>query len=164
GRPRNDKIPYVQVSLVDENNSLIHQVSLANLLKSIDHKKEWVELVAEKPHPVVKIINKKATLDYLKKAKAKRRETVRKNILKEVQLTWGSEQSDLEHKLARVRSYLEIGARVDIVFSTKPKAVPPPPAVMRKKLQDTIEMMADVSTEFKPVEWRRNLASIHLKG
>ncbi|KAJ7477222.1 hypothetical protein B0H11DRAFT_1651005, partial [Mycena galericulata] len=162
-RFRNEAIPFAEVSFVDEDNVLV-KMSLRRLLNSIDHTKEWVELVATTPNPVVKIINKKAAIVKEKQVKEKRRETVRRNMVKEVQLTWGSEQSDLEHKLARVRSYLEIGAKVDIVFTTKPNAVRPAAHVMNQKLKDTVDMMADISTEWKPVEWRRNMAAIFLRG
>ncbi|KAJ7499404.1 hypothetical protein FB451DRAFT_1073633 [Mycena latifolia] len=161
-RPRNDQIPYEEVSLAEDN--VLVKMSLRRLLSSIDLKEQWVELVAENPMPIVRIINKKVRLAKQKELKKSQRESTRKNIVKEVQLTWSSEQSDLEHKLARVRTYLEIGAKVDVVFSTKAKTNSPSPAVMNQKLQDTIEMMADVSTEAKPVEWRKNMAVIHLRG
>ncbi|KAJ7666526.1 hypothetical protein B0H17DRAFT_1018927 [Mycena rosella] len=162
-RIRNENIPHENVYLVNEENALV-KTSLADLLASTDLKEYWVELVAAKPLPVVKLANKKEALVKVKQTRVKAREVLRKNIVKEVQLTWGSEKSDLEHKLARVRMYLEIGAKVDIVFSTKTKGTPPSQLFMQKKLQDTVEMMADVSKEWKPVEWRRNIAAIHLKG
>ncbi|KAJ6627341.1 hypothetical protein B0H10DRAFT_1699590, partial [Mycena sp. CBHHK59/15] len=161
--PRNEEIPFTEVSLVVEDNKLF-KTSLKRLLKSINHKNEYIELVSSKPEPVVKIINKKEALVRVKKVKERRREVGRQNIVKEVQLTWGSEQSDLEHKLARARTYLEVGAKVDIVYTTKSKTVPPAVKVMQQKVQDTITMLADVSTEWKPVEWRRNMAAIFLKG
>ncbi|KAJ6567376.1 hypothetical protein DFH09DRAFT_457936 [Mycena vulgaris] len=164
-RPRNEKILHEDVSLVVEDNTLV-KMSLKDLLSSINNKTHWVELVdvSTKHGPVVKIIDKKQALAWQKDVKARRRVSTRRNLRKEVQLTWSSEKSDLEHKIARVRSYLEIGARVDVVFSTKPNTDPPAAKVMQQKLQDTAEMMADVSTEERPVEWRRNFAVIHLRG
>ncbi|KAJ7762750.1 hypothetical protein DFH07DRAFT_813345 [Mycena maculata] len=162
-RPRNEAIPYEDVYVVDEDNVLV-RMSLKRLLHTIDHNKEFVQLVDAKPQPVVKILNKKEYIIKLKAVRGRQRESARKNTTKEVQLTWGSEQSDLEHKLARVRSYLEIGAKVDVVFATKPNGTPPSMDVMQRKLKDTVEMMADISREWKPVEWRRNMAAIFLQG
>ncbi|KAJ7087293.1 hypothetical protein B0H15DRAFT_843390 [Mycena belliarum] len=162
-RPRNKSIPFETVFLVDSDNVLV-EMSLSRILETIDLKKEMVELVDTTPRPIVKILDRKLAFAKLKEAKAKKRDTARKNMLKEVQLTWTSAQSDIDHKLARVRTCLEFGARADIVFSNKAKTPAPTPAVMQKKLQDALDMMADVATECKPIEWRRNIAVIHLQG
>ncbi|KAF7330843.1 hypothetical protein MVEN_02423600 [Mycena venus] len=163
-RLRDEHIPYAEVSLVEDDNTLV-KTSLKRLLKSVNRKEEWVELVAETPEPVVKIINKKEAIATQKKAKERQREVARKNIVKEVQLTWGSEQGDLEHKITRIRSYLEMGAKVDIVFSTKSnKGSPPPVKAQQAKVQSTIDDLADISKEWKPVEWRKNMAAIFLRG
>jgi translation initiation factor IF-3 len=162
-RLRNQDIPYEQVHMVNEDKVFV-KLSLQQVLDSIDHKEQWVELVAERPNPVVKIVNKKAQLIKQKEMKKGHHAATRRNIIKEVQLTWSSEQGDLEHKLARARTYLEIGARVRIVFMSKANGIPTPQAVMLQKLKDTVEMMADASTEERPVEWRRNMAIIHLRG
>ncbi|KAJ7638394.1 hypothetical protein FB45DRAFT_1023189 [Roridomyces roridus] len=161
-RLRNKDIPFQEVHLADENGVLV-KTSLRDLLERIDHRNQWVELVAQEP-PVVKIIDKKARLALQKQAKEKAREVARKNMVKEVQLTWMSEAGDLQHKLTRARAYLEMGARVDIVFSPKPKVTNPPPHVQREKIGEIVETLADVSTEFKPVEWRRGMAIVSLKG
>ncbi|KAJ7163816.1 hypothetical protein C8R43DRAFT_254040 [Mycena crocata] len=162
-RSRNHDIPYDEVFLVDDDNVLV-KVPLKRLLSSIDHKLEWVELVGTDPHPVVKRISKKQVYIHEKNAKGKQREQVRKNIHKEVQLTWGSEKGDLEHKVARIRGYLEMGAKVDIVFSTKTKTAPPLAKVMQEKLRETLDLTSDISTEWRPIEWRRNMAIVYLRG
>ncbi|KAJ7667557.1 hypothetical protein DFH06DRAFT_1085112 [Mycena polygramma] len=162
-RVRNREIPYEEVTLVDDDGVLT-KLQLKNLLGTINHATEWVELVSETHGPVVKIVNKKFALKMEKKLREKQREGMRKNIKKEVQLTWVSEQSDLDHKLARVREYLEIGAKVDIVFSTKPKTDPPSVQAMQEKVKNTVESMAEISKEWKPVEWRKSLAAIFLQG
>jgi len=162
-RPRDESIPYTEVSLVEEDNVLV-KMSLKRLLSSINRLEQWVELVAVTPEPVVKIVNKKAALVTQKKMRERQREVARKNIVKEVQLTWGSEQSDLDHKLARVRSYLEMGAKVDIVMTAKTNAVAPPVKVQQAKVQSTIESLADIAKEWKPVQWRKNMAAIFLRG
>ncbi|KAJ7265898.1 hypothetical protein B0H12DRAFT_1179770 [Mycena haematopus] len=161
--PRDEKIPHEEVSVVQEDNSLF-KTSLKSLLQSLDRTKVWVELVAVVPQPVVKIVEKKAAVAAQKKLRERQRVSARKNTVKEVQLTWGSEPGDLEHKLDRVRSLLEIGVKVDIVFSTKPKTLPPSVAVQQAKVKDTIESLADISKEWKPAEWRKDMAAIFLQG
>ncbi|KAJ7047858.1 hypothetical protein C8F04DRAFT_920936, partial [Mycena alexandri] len=158
---RNDKIPYSEVSMVEDK--VLVKVSLARLLDSIELKEEWVELVTEDPIPIVRVVNKRDALAREKLKKIKQREVARKNIVKEVQLTWWSEQSDMEHKIARVRMYLEMGARVDIVFSSKPNTPPPPMKVRKERVQNTIELMEGIATEWKPVEWRKSMAAIYLQ-
>ncbi|KAJ7367818.1 hypothetical protein DFH08DRAFT_761150 [Mycena albidolilacea] len=162
-RLRDEKIPYVEVSVVEEDNTLV-KTSLRRLLRSIDRTESWIELVSEDPEPVVKIINKKAAVEIQRRLKKQRRESARHNIMKEVQLTWGSEPGDLEHKLARVRAYLEMGAKVDIVYAIKPNAVPPSVAVQQEKVQNTIDSLADIAKEWRPVEWRKNIATIFFQG
>ncbi|KAJ6516382.1 hypothetical protein C8R45DRAFT_763541, partial [Mycena sanguinolenta] len=161
--PRDESIPYEEVSVVQEDNSLV-KTSLKTLLRDLDRTKVWVELVAVKPEPVVRIVLKKAAVAAQKKQREKQRASARKNTVKEVQLTWGSEPGDIEHKLARVRSFLEIGQKVDVVFSTKPKTQPPSAAVQQAKVKETIESLADTSKEWKSVEWRKDMAAIFLQG
>ncbi|KAJ7229146.1 hypothetical protein GGX14DRAFT_345403 [Mycena pura] len=162
GNPRDEHIKHAEVSLVEDN--VLVKLSLKRLLNSIDRRDQWVELVSDTPEPIVRIINKKQELLRQKKLKERQREAARLNVVKEVQLTWGSEQSDMDHKLARVRAYLEMGARVNIVFSAKPKTVPPRVKSQQEKVQSTIELMADISTTWQPVEWRKNTAVIFLRG
>ncbi|KAF8211622.1 hypothetical protein K438DRAFT_1664421 [Mycena galopus ATCC 62051] len=162
-RLRDDKIPYEEVSLVQEDNVLV-KTSLKRLLSSIDRSKQWVELVAVTPEPVVKIVLKKVAVEIEKKLRVKQRQAARKNSVKEVQLTWGSETGDLDHKVARIRSYLEIGAKVDIVFSTKPKVTPPLVTVQQEKVQEMIGRLADISKQLREVDWRKDMAAIFLQG
>ncbi|KAJ7179610.1 hypothetical protein C8R46DRAFT_1074248, partial [Mycena filopes] len=151
-----------QVSL-KQDNALV-KMSLTSLLNSINLKDEWVELIAEEPFPIVRRVNKKAALLKSKEDKLKLRESSRKHVVKEVQLTWWSEQSDLDHKIARVRSHLEMGARVDIVFSSKPNTPPPPMQTRKERVQKTIELLEEFATPWKPVEWRKSMAAIYFQG
>ncbi|KAJ7067890.1 hypothetical protein C8F01DRAFT_958229, partial [Mycena amicta] len=160
--PRNEQIKFDQVSIKEDG--VLVQVSMRSLLRKVDLAKERIELIASEPQPIVAIVNMREEMQQLKRTKEKQREAMKKDQKKEVQFTWGSEDTDMEHKLSRLRSHLETGARLDVVFSTKKRTAPPPVKAQQDKVADTITRLSDVSTVWKPVEWRRNMAVIYLRG
>ncbi|KAF7301295.1 hypothetical protein MIND_00694500 [Mycena indigotica] len=163
GRLRNHEIKYNAVLRKDKEGNLA-PTTMQALLKEIDLTQERIELVAEKPSPIVVVVNIKQDMLRVKRVKEKQRVANKKDQAKELQLTWTSEESDMEHKLNRLRQHLETGARMDVVFSTKPKTVAPPVKIQQQKVADVIERLAEVSTQWRPVEWRKNLAIISLRG
>lgn len=162
---RDDKIPHRLVQLVDPaTKHLLPLRPLAELLASIDRKTQFVELVAEHPAPIVKIIEKKAAYEKRKEQKRRAKEVKRRNIQKEVQLTWGVALGDLEHKLKKVRSDLEKGYRVDLVFAPKSGHELPSPTEMQNRADKTVALLSDVAKEWKPRETRKTMIAIYFQG
>ncbi|KAF9457995.1 hypothetical protein BDZ94DRAFT_1271719 [Collybia nuda] len=165
-RPRDKNIPYRIVQLVDPiTGKLSEPLPLMTIIESLPDKKlEYVELVSEDPAPIVKIINKKDAFEKRKLAKKKASAVAKKNVQKEVQLTWGAAEGDYAHKVGRVREELEKGHRIDLVFSHKKGQDLPTPEEMQQQVQTTVEMLADVGKEWKPPEYRGKIAAVFLQG
>lgn len=156
--PRNDEINFRVVQIVDpETERLKEPTELKYILASIDLKTHFVELVSEKPNPVVKIKNKKEVYN-----RQKERRIMMKEIptmqQKEVQMTWGVGSGDLAHKLNKVRQELEKGNKVDLVFAPKKNQALPSPLEIEERLRETVSLLADVGKEWRPRNIKRNVA------
>jgi translation initiation factor IF-3 len=53
------------------------------------------------------------------KRKEKKKESKPQNVMKEIELSWAISNHDLEHRLKKVREFLEKGFRLDITIGTK---------------------------------------------
>ncbi|RDB17020.1 hypothetical protein Hypma_002051 [Hypsizygus marmoreus] len=163
--PRDEEIEHEVVQLVDSTTGrLTDPQPLRSILSSIDRKNFFVELVSVTPSPLVKIISKYDTINKRRQDLVRAQAVARKNVTKEVQLTWGAAAADQTHKLERVRHELERGSRVDLIFSHKKKQVLPTPVEMRERVQEVVDMFADVSKEWKDREVRGTMSAIFLQG
>lgn len=166
-KPTNDKIPYALVRVVDPETDKLSPTkqSLRTLLSSLDLKKWIVELVAEKPEPIVRILDRKEAFQkYKEQRKATKKGTKSGEAAKEIQLTWATASGDVSHKLAKARSYLEKGCKVDIVFASKKGQPLPKPKEMQVRLQDIASELTDVSKEWKVREVSSTMRVISLQG
>ncbi|KAI6046512.1 hypothetical protein EDC04DRAFT_1478676 [Pisolithus marmoratus] len=166
-KPTNDKIPYAFVRVVDpETNKLSPtKQSLQTLISSLDLKKWIVELVAEKPEPIVRIVDRKEAFQkYKEQRKAMKKGTKSGEAAKEIQLTWATASGDISHKLAKARSYLEKGCKVEIVFARKKGQPLPTPKEMQGRLQDVASELMDVSKDWKVREVSSTMKVISFQG
>ncbi|KAJ3553954.1 hypothetical protein NM688_g3348 [Phlebia brevispora] len=158
GRRQNLDIPHRRVRLVDpETNQLGPVVSLKLLVDDIQNdpdRRKWqiVELVTEKPEPIVKLVDRREEYrkqrDHADKAKESKKVTGEK----EVQMTWGVAAGDLAHKLKKAREALTQGYKVTIVYAPKKGQTFPTKDEMREKVRKTVELLEDVGQEWKPTE------------
>jgi len=163
-RPKNQDIQYSVVQVVDpETGRLNPPIALRDILSTMDPKTHFVELVSENPAPIVKLISKKEAFDKYKALKA-RLKAAKPIDQKEIQLTWGVASGDLTHKLKKVRVELERGNRVDLVYAPKKGHPVPGPKEIQLRVQETVDMMADVGKEWKPREIERSVVVIHFQG
>lgn len=160
---RDYNIPYHTVQLVNEDGRLEPPTSLSRVITSIDSKNQFVELVSEDPKPLVKIKNKKEEYNKMKEWKRRQKEVAASNIQKEIQMTWGVESGDLEHKLKKVRKELERGTRVDLVYAPKTNQIIPSPTVMENRIKETVEMLSDIAKEWMPRRIEKGVAVLYLK-
>ncbi|PCH41553.1 hypothetical protein WOLCODRAFT_163197 [Wolfiporia cocos MD-104 SS10] len=163
-KPRNHDIPFRVVRLVNpETRHLDPPASLSEVIARCEPKKEYVELVASEPEPIVKIIkssevfSKKMALKERQKGKGVREE-------KEVQMTWGISAGDLAHKMKRVRQELEKGNRVNLVYTRKKGQVQLSPQAMEERLKATVQSLEDVGKEWKSREGAGSAIILFLQG
>ncbi|KAL0949058.1 hypothetical protein HGRIS_009155 [Hohenbuehelia grisea] len=163
--PKNKNIPYEIVQLKDPvTNSLRPPQPLKEVLAQIDQKNQFVELVIANPNPIVRIVQKADAYASKRQHKDKLRDAARRNVHKEVQLTWGAAMADLSHKLRKARTDLEKGYRVDLVFASKSGHPLPTPAEMHARAEETVELLADVSTEWRPRDIKRTAMAMFFQG
>ncbi|TDL29148.1 hypothetical protein BD410DRAFT_779477 [Rickenella mellea] len=164
--PKNEKIPYNYVSIVDNETGRIKPgppVSLVELLRSVDLKTTIVQLVTSKPAPLVKLLDKKALAIAKKDYKERQKARPRPVEQKEIQMTWGVGVSDMEHKLKKAREELARGNRVDVVIAPKAKQPRPDVAEMNKRIQAVVDAMEDAAVEWKPRTLERGVAIIRFQ-
>lgn len=171
-KPRltDESIPYDAVKLVDPATGHLVETTMTLLLdqdqkkKIVDRRKKYVELVGinETTGPIVKIVDRGEA--FAKKKAQQRKEANNKVTHKEVQLTWSSAESDIMHKLNRAKEDLGKGSRVDVVFAVKPKHPPPTRWLMEKRVQTTVEFMADTAREWKASQWSPHIVAIFFEG
>jgi len=164
-RPRNEAIPFPVVSLVDpETNALQPPTPLKTILASIQDPKSYhVELVADTPHPIVRIVDTKEALLKYKEQKKHSRTVARAQEHKEIQMTWGVGSGDLAHKVNKVRQELQKGRRVDLIFAPKKGQPVPTKQGMEIRLSQTLEALADIGKEYLPRDERKHIIALHLK-
>jgi len=119
--PRDDEIQSWSVTLVDEDGKLQEPRSTAAILSDIDRKEEsLVVLVPGEPGipPICKIMNKQAMRE-AEKAKAKSAKGMVTE--KTIELNWAIDGNDLNHRLVKMKGFLEKGHRVEVVMGVKRK-------------------------------------------
>ena len=163
-KPRNEAIKYQFVRLVNpETGTLDPPASLKEILARVDRKRQYLELVLDKPEPIVKFINVK---DMYNRTKSKHVQKVlgRAPEEKEVQLTWGVDAGDLAYKLRKARSELMDGNRVTLVFAPKKGQARPSPEEQTKIVEEALRLLAEVGRERKEREVRNEIVAVFLEG
>jgi translation initiation factor IF-3 len=119
--PRDDEIKSWSVTLVGEDGKLQDPRPTLDILDSIDRKKEsLIVVVPGEPGtpPICRIMNKEA-MRVAEKAKAK---AARGSITeKTIELNWAIDGNDLNHRLMKMKGFLQKGFRVDVVLGAKRK-------------------------------------------
>ncbi|KAF9566606.1 hypothetical protein EC968_003696 [Mortierella alpina] len=141
-RPRRDEeinSPWIQYVTPEGNQG---EKRLATVLRSFDRSQYFlVEVDAGAFPPICKLFSKKEL--YEKAKAAKQAKKANELSTKELQLNWGTDPHDLNHKLAKFRAFLEKGHRVDIqVNGKKGKSTTPPEREL---------VMERIKAEFEPV-------------
>jgi len=159
-----DKIPFEVVRLVDPESGSLHPLTpLKTLLNSINRKTHHIELVADAPDPIVRIVDTKQARERYKEAKKRAHAVARAQVRKEVQVTWGVAEGDLAHKLGKVRQELVGGKKVDLIFASKKGQAVPTKQMMDARVAGVLETLADVGKEYRSREERKNMTALYLK-
>jgi len=164
-KPKNDNIPYERVFLVNSETGKLQESTLKDVLASFSRKTHFAELQRTEPFPVVKIIDKSEAHHKKLKAKEQQKAAARKNVRKEFQFTWGMAQGDVSYRMERVKDALGKGSKVDIVFAPKP-GVKTGPALpeMKQRMDELVDGLKDMSSEYKQREFRKFFAAVFLQG
>ncbi|OBT69420.1 hypothetical protein VE03_01225 [Pseudogymnoascus sp. 23342-1-I1] len=194
--PRDEQIAKLNfpfVHLVDETGKLSPPQRVADILASLDRKTQYLHTVALPPPrlrsrweqppeaapessedgpgravpeiPVCKIINKVAEQ---KAAKAHKKKPVNPSqTVKTLELNWAIDSHDLEHKLKRMREFLEKGYRVDVVLigkRKKRKATPEEAAETLRRIRAAAEEV-EGAKEWKAMEGKVGVqVTVYLEG
>lgn len=161
---KNDRIPHDIIQIVDSGGRLGPPTKLLEALEQIDRKAEDLYLVSTTPVPVVKIMKKQDVYEKKKELKAQARNVLKRNIQKEVQLTWSAASADLAHKMKKIREELERGYKVDLVFTTKKGQKAPTQQEMHERLDEIKNEMGDLAKEWKAREVRAATALMYFQG
>lgn len=164
GPPRNENIPHAVVRVVDrERNALGPPEPLEDVLARLKLKKEYVQLLSADP-PVVKIF----TYEEEKKMEKQRKESMKaarqhNRGEKEIQLSWGAQASDLQHKIDKIKEALGDRRRVSVVISAKPKT-PAPSDERRAEIERRMyDVTADLAIESQPPQRGRRHSILYFK-
>ena len=160
---RDHDIAHRIVQLVNEDGRLGPQTPLSHILASIDSKTHFVELVSGDPTPIVKIQSKKEHYEKQKAFQRRQKEVATTRVRKEIQMTWGIEPGDLAHKLGKARKEFDKGNRVDLAFAPKVKQKPPHPDVMIARLDEVLDTLSDIATEWSPRRMENGVAVLYLQ-
>ncbi|OTA91797.1 hypothetical protein M434DRAFT_396982 [Hypoxylon sp. CO27-5] len=130
-RLTNDKIPYkwVRIAAPPPDSSLSPPQRIESVLRSLDPKTHTLVMVAPPPHQphtlethephaaVCRIIDNAAA----EAAAAEAEKQARRKAVdtKELELSWSIAGHDLQHKLRRLREFLEKGLNVEIIMAKK---------------------------------------------
>ena len=166
-KPINEKIPYRLVRVVDPDTEKLspNKELLHNLLASLDLKKWIVELVSERPEPIVRISDRKELFQKQKEQrKAAKKGLKSGEAPKEIQLTWGTASGDITHKLAKARAHLEKGYKVDVVFAHKKGQELPGRKEMQTRAQEIVSALEDIAKEWKSREVTPTMTAMFFQG
>jgi translation initiation factor IF-3 len=121
-------------------------------------------LVANDPHPIVKIVDFKLEFRKQKAAQEKAKNNAVNRVRKEVQLTWASSEADVETKLQKMKEDLEKGFKVDLVIMPKKNVRPPRREDMQGRADDVVAHFSDVAKEWKERDYTRTTVILYLQG
>ncbi|GJJ68587.1 translation initiation factor IF-3 [Entomortierella parvispora] len=142
-RPRRDEeIESQWIQYVTEDGQMGGQKTLSSVLRTFDRSKYFlIEVDSSANPPICKLFSKKEMFDKAKALKqAKKASTT---TTKELQLNWGTDTHDLNHKLTKCRGFLEKGYRLEIqVNGRKGKST---------TAEEREQVMARIKQEFEPV-------------
>lgn len=142
-RPRRDEeIESQWIQYIAEDGQMGGQKTLSSVLRTFDRSKYFlIEVDSNASPPMCKLFSKKEMFDKARALKQARKANT--TTTKELQLNWGTDTHDLNHKLTKCRGFLEKGYRLEIqVNGRKGKSTTPEEREM---------VMARIKQEFEPV-------------
>jgi len=164
-RPTDDDIPFKLVRLADSESNTLHPLApLKKILNSIDRKTHHVELVADAPDPIVRILNTRGVREKYKEMKKRAQAAARAQVRKEIQVTWAAAPGDLAHKVGKARQELMGGKKVDLIFASKKGQVVPTNQEMDVRIKEVLATLEDVGKEYLPREVRKTMTVLYLKS
>ncbi|KAL8939867.1 MAG: hypothetical protein Q9216_003118 [Gyalolechia sp. 2 TL-2023] len=175
GPPRDEAIgsQQTQIQLVDADGSLLPPRSLRDTLASIDRQLDFLVHVGDKVHPryvnepgpeegqpdtrpkipVCKIISKgNFRLAEATKHKSKKNAAA---STKELEVHWTMAPNDLNHRLEKLKEFLDQGRRVEVVFGKKRKGWKDKKEISEEAANRILKQIRDRVAEVEGVrEWK----------
>ncbi|KAG0238682.1 hypothetical protein BGW41_008057 [Actinomortierella wolfii] len=111
--PRDEEIQAQWIQFINENGQNEGEKRLTSVLRTIDRKKFFlIQVDANTNPPICKLFSKSELFQKAKKEKQSKK--ANEIVTKELQLSWGTSDHDLSHKLSKFKGFLLKGYRVDI--------------------------------------------------
>ncbi|KAF9186717.1 hypothetical protein BGZ51_001799 [Haplosporangium sp. Z 767] len=141
-RPRRDEeieSTWIQYITPEGNRG---EKQLSHVLRSFDRSQYFlVEVDSRASPPICKLFSKKEL--YMKAKAAKQNKKANEPTTKELQLNWGTDSHDLDHKLSKFKALLEKGYRLEVQVNGRRG---------RSTTQQERELLMErIKAEFEPV-------------
>jgi translation initiation factor IF-3 len=165
--PKNLQIPHGVVQVQDADGTLHHPHKLVKIMEGVDTTTHVVRLVSEHP-PTVRILTRvedeMARIERKLEKKIQEGKKGRAVETMEVRFKWITSGGDFEHKLAKARAELEDGGRrVELSFGAKKNAKWPTMEEQSEVLQNVVDRLADVGTEWRAREFKAGAVRVSLQ-
>ncbi|KAG8218271.1 hypothetical protein J3R82DRAFT_3882 [Butyriboletus roseoflavus] len=164
--PTNRQIPFRHVLVIDpETNKLSRtKQSLEVLLGTWSKQGRVIELVASTPEPIVRVTTRsEVEARYREMKRALRKGAKVGEEPKEVQLTWGIANADLEHKLRKAKRDLEKGYRVAVVVTMKRRHRPSNQQELVAFADEISAALCEAGEEWKAREFTERLMMLSFR-
>lgn len=148
----NEKIPSRMIQ-INEDGALTDPVPLQNVLNQMD-KAQFVLLQVAEATPERHAICKMVTKAYMKEKKAQNKKAVKAAAvpMKRIELNWGIDPHDLQHRLGQLESFLDKGKRVELVLLRKKGKKPATAAEAEGLIEKTRKRIEEIgAVEVKPM-------------
>lgn len=157
----NERIPYEDVRLASPEG-LGPYTPITTILATLNRKYQFLELVSEKPDPIVRIKDAKQAY---RRERERALKATKTGELKEVSISWSAAEGDLERKLKKAREELEKGHHVELHFARKQGQPVPTPKEMNEQIQRCVDALVEVSREPEGERhFRQNIVSVTLRS
>ncbi|OLN84870.1 Translation initiation factor IF-3 [Colletotrichum chlorophyti] len=118
-----------EIMVVDENNKLAGPFLTRRVLASLNPETESLRMVSRAParpaegqprFAICRVVDKAAEKEKARAQEKARKESARKAArIKELELNWAIAPHDLGHRMKQLKSFLEKGYKVEVLFAKK---------------------------------------------
>ncbi|WYZ38696.1 hypothetical protein EsH8_III_000610 [Colletotrichum jinshuiense] len=129
GLPADQQIHDRQIMVVDGNNKLTGPHDTRTVLASLDLEKQSLRMVTRPPpnpaqdqprFPICRVIDKGVEKERERTQEKAKKEAARKLArVKELELNWAIAPHDMGHKMKQMKTFLEKGYKVEVLFAKK---------------------------------------------
>ncbi|KAK7456152.1 hypothetical protein CaCOL14_004194 [Colletotrichum acutatum] len=175
--PQDRAISDREVMVVDENNKLTGPHNTRTFLRSLDPETQSLRMVSrppprpapgQPPFAICRIVDKVAEKEKERALqKAKKDNARRLARVKELELNWAIAPHDMGHKMKQMKTFLEKGYKVEVIFAKKKNsriATLEEAGALVQQVRDAVAEVAG-AREYKEAEGQpRKVMRLHLES